>query len=383
MLVKKGDQTMHPAQKVVPQVPQLPQVRHRASLIEHTAAVLRDALATGVWKDQLPGERALCLHLDVSRPTLRAALLMLEQEGWVHSKPGSRRTPAIPVSQAQPRSERIIALLSPVPLAELVPFAQVWTDRIREFFSKEGYELQTHIGRRWWHSPNPQKELRTLAEQTPAAAWVLCSGTELIQRWFVESALPCVASGMTHAGIALPSVDLDHRATCRHAAGQLLSAGHQRVVFLRRSLGSAGDLESERGFFEAFRGSAGTHAQVAEHNGTPAGIRRKLDALLRVTPRPTGFLITHAMPALLVASELIRRGVRIPGDASLICRDTDLFLEYFSPGIASYKVDPELHARRLGRLVLQYAKGGSPRNRLVRLMPQFTPAESVALAKGG
>lgn len=368
---------MPAARKAVPQIVQVPQVRHRPSLIEHATMLLREALAAGAWKGPLPSERALSVQLQVSRPTLRAALLILEQEGWFHSQPGSRRTLAPPPVLPQPRATRTIALLSPVPLAELVPFAQVWTDRIREYVAKEGFDLQTHIGRRWWHSPCPQKELEALTKQSPAAVWVLFSGTERIQRWFMESTLPCVTSGMTHVGIGLPSVDLDHRATCRHAAGQLLACGHQRIVFMRRGPGNAGDLESERGFFETFKERLGMDARVVEHDGTPAGIRRKLDTLLRATPRPTGFLITHAMPALLVASELMRRGIQLPRQASLICRDTDFCFEYFSPGIARYKVDPELHARRLGRLVLECARGGSPKTRLVRLMPQFLPSESV------
>jgi DNA-binding LacI/PurR family transcriptional regulator len=368
---------MPAARNVAPQIVQVPQVPHRPSLIEHAATLLRDALAAGAWKEELPGERALSGQLQVSRPTLRAALLILEQEGWFLSRPGSRRTLATPPALPQPHAKKTIALLSPVPLAELVPFAQVWTDRIRDFVAKEGFDLQMHIGRRWWHSRSPQKELKALTEQSPAAVWVLFSGTERIQRWFEESALPCVTSGMTHSGIGLPSVDLDHKATCRHATGQLLASGHERIVFMRRGPGNAGDLESERGFFEAFRGRDGVHAWIVEHDGTPAGIRRKLDSLLRATPRPTGFLITHAMPALLVASELMRRGIELPREASLICRDTDFCFEYFSPGIARYKVDPELHARRLGRLVLECARGGSSKTRLVRLMPQFLAAESV------
>jgi len=262
-------------------------------------------------------------------------------------------------------------------LTDLVSFAQVWTDSLREFLSKAGYELQIYLGRRWWHSLSPERELAALTEQNPAAVWVLFSGTERIQRWFEESSIPCVTSGSAHAGIQLPSVDLNHRATCRHAAGQFLSAGHQRVALMRQGPRNAGDFESEQGFLEAFCAKAGTHAWVVEHDGTPSGIQRKLDSALRGSPRPSGFFVTHAMPALLVASELIRRGINLPGDASIICRDTDLFLEYFSPSIARYRVDPLVHAMRLGRLVLQRASGSSSKNRLVRLVPQFHPGESM------
>jgi len=359
-------------------MPQLPAIPRRPSLIEHAAKMLRDGLIQGTWEVKFPSERELGVQLQVSRPTVRAALVILEREGWFKSEPGKRREIILPPPKPRPNVSKTIALLSPLPLSELVPFAHIWTDKLREFLTKAGYDLQLHMGRHWWRSAHPQSELAALTEQKPAAAWVLFSGTERIQRWFAESPLPCVISGSAHTGIQLPSVDLDHRATCRHAAGQLVSAGHQRMVFLRQGPSNAGDSESERGFFEAFRTKPGTNALVAEHDGTPAGILKKVDSLLKAPARPTGFLVTHAMPALLVASELIRRGINIPKDASIVCRDTDLFLEYFSPAIARYQVDPQLHARRLGRLVLQYASGGAPKTRTVRLMPKFHPAESIA-----
>lgn len=363
-------------------MPTLPAIPHRPSLIEHAAKALRDALILGAWAGHLPGERALSAQLRVSRPTLRAAIAILDREGWFKSELGKRRVILALPSKPGPSDSRTIALLSPLPLTDLVPFAHVWTDSLREFFSKAGYELQIHIGRRWWHSMTPQRELASITEKNPAAVWVLFSGTERIQRWFAGSSIPCVTSGSAHVGIQLPSVDLNHRATCRHAAGQFLSAGHQRVVFMRQGPSNAGDFESERGFFEAFGARVGTHAWVAEHDGTATGIQRKLDAVLRAAPRPTGFFVTHAMPALMVASELIRRGINIPGDVSVICRDTDLFLEYFSPGIARYRVDPLVHAQRLGRLVLQCASGVSLKNRLVRLMPHFHPGESMGKGTG-
>jgi DNA-binding LacI/PurR family transcriptional regulator len=358
-------------------MPDFPAIPHRPSLIEHAAKTLRDALMLGTWGGHLPGERTLSEQLNVSRPTLRAALLLLGSEGWFKVEQGRRRAIVTPPFKAGLRTPKTIALLSPLSLADLVPFAQVWTDCLREFLSKAGYELQIHRGSRWWHSASPQRELGALTEQKPAAVWVVFSGTERIQRWFVENSISCVTSGSAHVGVRLPSVDLNHRATCRHAAGQFLSAGHERVVFMRQGPSNAGDFESERGFFEGFRSKSGAHPWVAEHDGTPAGIQRKLDSVLRTTPRTTGFLVTHAMQALMVASELLRRGIQLPRDASIICRDTDLFLEYFSPRIARYRVDPQLHAQRLGRLVLQCASGGAPKTGAIRLVPQFYPGESI------
>jgi DNA-binding LacI/PurR family transcriptional regulator len=80
---------------------------------------------------------------------------------------------------------------------------------------------------------------------------------------------------------------------------------------------------------------------------------------------------------LCVASELIRRGVRIPQDASVMCRDSDHFLHYFSPQIARYSADPRMHAQRLAKLVLRVARQGAGLLPQVRFLPRFSPGESL------
>ena len=63
----------------------------RLSLVSQAADILREQLAAGLCGDILPGERALCARLQVSRPTLRAALETLRREGWLEVSQGRRR----------------------------------------------------------------------------------------------------------------------------------------------------------------------------------------------------------------------------------------------------------------------------------------------------
>jgi DNA-binding LacI/PurR family transcriptional regulator len=178
-------------------------------------------------------------------------------------------------------------------------------------------------------------------------------------------------------------VDFDYRAVCRHAAGQFLQRGHRRIVLFLQATGAAGDQESEAGFLEAFRTKAGAAATpiVCQHDGTPASIRQRLETLLGQPPAPTAFLVGRSMPALMVASELTRRGWHLPRDASVIARDSDHFLEFFSPALARYLADPEVHARRLARLVIQLARGAAQRPRQIRIMPEFLHGKSLGEAR--
>ena len=161
--------------------------------------------------------------------------------------------------------------------------------------------------------------------------------------------------------------------------GQFLRRGHRCIVLLLAASGTAGDGESEAGFREAFQtraGLAGTPI-VAHHDGTPESIRQRLGGLLGLNPAPTAFLVARSMPSLMTASELMRRGLRVPGDAAVIARDSDHFLEYFSPRLARYQADPEGYARRLVRLVIKLARGAGPGPRGLRIMPDFMPGESL------
>ena len=62
----------------------------REFLADQVAAILRREITAGRWSGWLPGERALSRTLNVSRPTLRAALqqLVAAREIAVHSRDG-------------------------------------------------------------------------------------------------------------------------------------------------------------------------------------------------------------------------------------------------------------------------------------------------------
>jgi len=263
-----------------------------------------------------------------------------------------------------------VGLLTPLPLQEVPPFALCWMDKLRELLAADGLDLQIHAGRRWY--ARPAKDLSALMQESSVCAWVLFVANEAMQRWFAEQGTPCVLSGSVYPGLGLPSVDVDYRAVCRHGAGVLLARGHRRIALLLQAPQLGGDRESEAGFHEAFTADPSrARPVVLEHDGTPAGLRRKVAELLRLHEPPTGFLVGRSLPALTVASELTRLGQTSPR-VDVICRDSDHFLDYLSPGIGQYRYDPDLHARRLARAVLRLTEGGPP-PKSIRSMPEFVP----------
>ena len=351
---------------------------HRSSLVEQAVQTLRGALRDGTWVNRMPGERELSRQLNISRPTLRAALAALESEGWLKVSQGRQRLIVPRDARRTAPKMQTVGLLTPLPLQEVPPFALCWMDRLRELLARAGLQLEIHSGRRWY-SRRPEKDLAALTQQAPAGTWLLFMTNERMQRWFVESKLPAVLSGSCHSGIDLPSVDFDYRAVCRHAAGQFLRRGHRRIALLMQGAETAGDRESEAGFLEAFETGKGATASpvIVHHDGTPEGIRQRLRSLLGAEASPTAFLVARSMPALMVASELLRMGLRVPRDVAVVARDSDHFHEFFSPHLARYWADPEVHARRLARIIIELSGEGASRSRGVRIMPEFFPGESL------
>ena len=192
------------------------QPNHRPSLIEYTAQIIREALSAREWIEQMPGERELSQQLHVSRPTLRAALALLERDGLLLRQPGRRRGIVKPARLPVRKSPKVIGLLAPGPFQEIVPSAHLWLNSLQSHLRDKGYDIQIHSSRTCY-SQSPERELAAFTRRVPALVWVLFLGTERMQRWFMESGLLCVTSGTPYSGVELPSVDLDHRATCRHA----------------------------------------------------------------------------------------------------------------------------------------------------------------------
>lgn len=354
------------------------------SLASQVAHRIGKEISRNTWVDWLPGERAIAEALQVSRKTVRKALSVLQREGAIRTAHGLGHQILAPKPDRKPASPTLtVGLIAPESLEQLRPFTALWVDALRSLLIQKGIRLATFTGHRYF-TQRPEKALARLVTQNPQTCWVLAHSNERVQQWYQDKNVPCVIAGSSHHGLALPSVDLDYFAVCRHAVGAMLRNGHRHVGLLTKSSQRAGDLESEAGFAAGARqpnyGAVTPH--FIRHDGTVPGVNRMLARMFDLPTPPTALLINNSAYYLTTVTFLAQRCLRVPQDVSLISRDDETFLSYLNPAPARYWCSPRTFAKRLMQPLMLKLRGEKLGHTSFRIEPKYVPGSSLATLRG-
>lgn len=353
----------------------------RQTLIKQTVDVLREGIATGVWKNFLPGERELCWHLQVSRPTLRAAIEIVEREGLIAVHQGKRSTILKKQRRKLTAATESVALISKSPLHSLSRNRIFLVDYLQRVLQERGLRLEivSHPG---FGTSNPTRALQYLKKKGDFKAFVLTLSSRAVQQWFCDHSLPTLVLGSTFPGLRLPSVDTDYPSIGRHAAGLLLGKEHRRIAWIIPDFNYAGDLETEESFLSTLRqsGHATVQCRIIRHGTSSKELIKKVQAVMSSPQPPTAFFVISAFAATSLVAHLLSRSVRIPEDISVVVRDYDPLLEWLHPSVAHYVFPLRRLASRISRLVVEMADSDPSPLRHIRIMPQFCNAESLGQA---
>ena len=349
------------------------------SISAQVAATLRAELEAGRWGATLPGERQLAERLSVSRKTVRRALSILRTDGLVTTE---RSRASLVVSRrkrtTRARAQKVM-LLVPEPLEGARPFTVLWVNRLMALLQETGTPLEVTSGWKYFGA-RADRSLRRLVDSYPARCWILARSHLALQRWFMDNQVPAVIAGSTHQGILLPSVDIDHRALCRHAAATFLRQGHQRLALFLEKTRHVGDDESEQGFREGIATSdTAAPPWICRPDKGPASVIRELRRLQALPKPPTGYLLSNSFSYLTVLSQAALQGLRVPRDLSLISRDEEPFLSHLQPVPTRYSIQPAKFASALHHAIKRVETQGPDRFD-VRIMPDFIKGASVGTA---
>ena len=348
---------------------------HFQSIAMQVAQALRTEIGSRTWAGTLPGERQLAERFQVSRKTVRKALVELRAEGLLHTA-RSRGSVVAVQGRRQRGVEARIALLLPEPLEGARPFTVLWVNRLMSLLQPMGLPLQIFHGTKYYGA-SAARSLARLAATHSARCWIVARSNRSIQEWFAASGLPTLICGSTHSGVALPSVDVDHRALCRHCSALLLRQGHRRLALFLEHGGHGGDMESEQGFREGLAAAPDApEPVVCTPERTAASIIRDVRRLLARREPPTALLVSNSYSYLTVLSYLGSLGLRVPRDMSIVSRDEETFLRFMHPTPTYYSTPPAKFAHAL-HLALKRILAGERSAFAIRIMPNLVKGESV------
>jgi LacI family transcriptional regulator len=354
-------------------------IPERYPLAHQVSEILVREIRRGTWKHWLPAERSLCATIQVSRNTLRKALQQLEKRGVLEVRHGHGHKIVKATGKRAAKDQPLIGLIVPVALHELRPRTSLWIDELRGLLYDAGCRLNVYEGRQYLGGERASV-LRKLTQRTRHACWILVMANQRLQRWAEKNRLPCIVAGSVWPGIDLPSIDVDNQAICRHATLELIRLGHRRIVFFLERSDRAGERESEIGFLEGVGSNAmpDLRPQVVIFEQKVESVCKQLAALFDQKPRPTALLVSNSHYYLTVMGYLLRRGLRVPEDVSVICRDDDPFLAFVVPPPSRYVYRPHVFARRLIRSVLQMTESAPVVARKMVIVPEFFRGGTVA-----
>jgi len=353
------------------------EVPQRPSLVEQVAGILRRGLHRGDWVDHLPGELLLTQQLKVSRPTLRAALEILQREGLIAVSQGLRRKIiARPKRTALHGDTKTVGVLAGLPFHALSSFSLYVINSLQEHLLPHGYRIQVFADPRL-ASARPERALEHFTRQARSDCWVLIGLTPSALEWFTRQEVPVVHAGSCEERFAVPCVEVDIRAVARHAVGVLLRHGHKRIGLLP---GEWSFPPLEAGFREGLAIARVKNVQpvIIRPSGTRKQLQANLETAFRSPARPTALLVARPKHVLTIMTQFGQLGLRFPRDVSLISMAHQPFLDDVTPAVAHYTFRWAIYAKRLSHLTLQLAVRGAipPRQHLI--MPEFVEGETVA-----
>ncbi len=353
------------------------EIPHRVSLPSQIAAAIRKGIEDGVWEEFLPGERRLCETFQASRPTVRAALSLLARDGLFEIQQGRRNRLRTNSARRRPQPKRNVGIIVHEPFSHLGSNLAQGLGEMRVHLAEQGFTTEIYVCPAH-DSRTQERGLEVFVRQNRVSCCVLVSVSRSVQLWFSERSVPALVLGSCHPSVKLPSLDVDYRAVCRHAAGVFLGKGHRSLALVVPNFGTAGDLASEQSFREAVeqQGGADARAFVVRHNGTAQSITSRLDALFKSAHPPTALLVARTQYVFIVIMHLLNRGLGVPAAVSFIARDSDLMFETADPPLAHYAFKTDAYIRQLCRLMLQMI-AERPAPKPILIVPKFFAGRTV------
>ena len=185
----------------------------------------------------------------------------------------------------------------------------------------------------------------------------------------LSAAMPVVSVGQNSISLPLCTVNVNNEAAIFVAIKALCDSGHRRIAFVNIEGSHRDFVERLSGYHKALqalglpqnpqyvsvgdRGQAGPRAPLDE----PLDMTGLVNPLFDLAEPPTALLVANDWQAISVYRALLKRGIRIPQDVSVVGFDNDSRICHsLNPTLSSLDYPSELLGRQAVRLLFARLK---------------------------
>lgn len=326
------------------------------------AKVTVQAIADRLGVSKFAVSRALNGKPGVSKQTRDDILELAEELGYV-IRPKRHRTRSIEVIYHDPD----------------VALREVWTE-IQAGTQSEAARLGIETAVRWTDDPAIVERLKDTA-----LGFILIGPHEpSVIDGARATGLPCVRIGELPLLDRMDQVASSDQESARAVAEYLLGLGHRRFVYVHGKPGYRGRIERHRTFVQVASATPGAIVRdMAFHaDDAPADFRQNFLALVREGFEPTAFFCGNDGVAVTVVSELIRLGLRVPQDASVVGHADYAIATQIAPQLTTVRVPHHAMGVAAVRLLVSRTGGYGPVNDLpphrIVMIDELTVRETTA-----
>lgn len=350
----------------------------RISLPEQVAASVREGVREGRWGAGIPGENQLATELNVSRNTVRKAVEALEKEGVLVGRGHGRRRGITTAGAAMAMKRPLrVAILRHDGLVEDDPKSSLILAVIQQSLQAAGYSaFECEKDQKKLHFNLTRMSKQLIA--SGADAWIVVAGSRPLLEWCASQETPCLALYGRTEGLPIARTGPDTVEAYRAATRKLITLGHRRIVLIvRKGFRKPPLVGCELAFINELNshGIPTSGYNLPDWEESPKGFNRLMESLFETTP-PTAMIIDEACWFSAALAFLLRRGVHVPEQVSLVSGDYDPLFDMCYPGFAHMRWDSRLIVRRIVRWVDAVRKGNADR-KTVNIPSEFVSGGSI------
>jgi hypothetical protein len=336
---------------------------------------LRNEVTGGRWDERLPGARVLANHLGVSAPTAAAALLKLTDEGILerggercaYRVAGAHRAGLRGKSPAGSKRLLILTYKEPAMLTDSTyRLIEVLSVRMAE----KGWEV-AHQVIDFLNVKRPQRSWDRTIQVEPGTSVIAVFGRPALAEWAIRRKVRIFFLGGVTGGLPVPVAGVRSTLVAQAALARLTALGHRRIVLPLCEHPVIFEAAVGQVMKEAIEGAGRVYVK-SYHNPasnalTPDTIWRILEASFATEP-PTALIFLEWKEFLTAQSYLMRAGLRIPEDVSVVLLDDQLEAEWVYPKLCRFRFP----MRRFLNVMVSWLEDGG-----AEPMERFLPADYV------